>query len=116
MTTQFQKTELLAAHYIDQLSSWARIDTRPLFGAVAFYLNDHIFAMVWHGGLYFKVDDSSRKEYEAAGSLALGQVNKSDVHALKSYREVPADVTEDCEQLQQWAARAYQAAVKSAKK
>ncbi|MEC5317693.1 TfoX/Sxy family protein [Brenneria populi subsp. brevivirga] len=115
MTTQFQKTEALAADYIDQLSSWARIATRPLFGAVALYRNDHLFAMVWHGGLYFKVDDSSRKDYEAAGSLALGQVNKSDAHGLKSYREVPADVTEDGEQLRQWAERAYHAAVKSAK-
>jgi DNA transformation protein len=115
MTTQFQKTAALAAHYIDQLSSWARITTRPLFGAVAFYRHDHIFAMVWHGGLYFKVDDSSRKDYEAVGSHALGYMSGSDEHALKSYWEVPADVTEDREQLQQWAERAYHAAIKSAK-
>ncbi|WP_126942112.1 TfoX/Sxy family protein [Xanthomonas sp. BRIP62409] len=115
MTTQFQKAEALAADYVDQLSCWATITTRPLFGAVALYRHDHIFAMVWHGGLYFKVDDSSRKDYEAAGSRALGQANENDAHALKSYWEVPADVTEDREQLQQWAERAYHAAIKGAK-
>lgn len=89
--------------------------TRPLFGAVALYRQDHVFAMVWHGGIYFKVDDDSRKNYEAAGSHALGYVSEGEQHALKSYWEVPVDVVEDHEQLQQWAERAYRAAVKSAK-
>lgn len=44
-----------------------KITTRPLFGAVALYRGDHVFAMAWHGALYFKVDDDLRGEYEAAG-------------------------------------------------
>ncbi len=112
---QSQKTQALADHYVDQLSSWAKITTRPLFGAVALYRRGHVFAMVWHGGLYFKVDDESRKNYEAAASHPLGYVSQGEQHALKSYWEVPVDVIEDHEQLQQWAERAYHAAVQSAK-
>lgn len=115
MTEQSRKTQSLADHYVDQLSSWAKTTTRQMFGAVALYRHDHVFAMVWHGGLYFKVDDESRKGYEAAGSHALGYVSEGDKHALKSYWEVPADVLEDHEQLHQWAERAYHAAVKSQK-
>lgn len=115
MTQQSQKTQALADHYVDQLSSWAKITTRPLFGAVALYRHDHVFAMVWHGGLYFKVDDDSRTKYEAAGSHALGYVSEGEEHALKSYWEVPVDIVEDHEQLQRWAERAYRAAVQSAK-
>ena len=115
MTEQSRKTQALADHYVDQLSPWAKTTTRPLFGAVALYRHDHVFAMVWHGGLYFKVDDDSRKDYEAAGSRALGYVSEGEAHALKSYWEVPAEVVEDREQLQQWAERADHAAVKSAK-
>lgn len=114
MTQKSRKAQELADHYVDQLSSWAKITTRPLFGAVGLYRHDHVFAMVWHGGLYFKVDDDSRKHYEAAGSHPLGYVSEGDEHALKSFWEVPADVAEDHKQLQQWAERADRAAVKNA--
>ena len=115
MTEQARKTQELADHYVDQLSPWAKITTRPLFGAIALYRHEQVFAMVWHGGLYFKVNDATRKEYEAAGSHALEYVSQGEQHALKSYWEVPADVLEDGAQLQHWAARACHVAVKSAK-
>jgi DNA transformation protein len=67
------------------------------------------------GALYFNVDDQSRVVYEAAHSQPLGYVSKGEDLALKSYWEVPVDVTEDYEKLQLWAERAYQAALKSEK-
>ncbi|MNL72007.1 hypothetical protein D3C87_1972480 [compost metagenome] len=69
--------------------------------------------MVWHGSLYFKVDDKSRREYEAAGSQTLGHTAGETVdHSLKTYMEVPADVIEDDARLHQWAETAYQAAIR----
>jgi DNA transformation protein len=115
MSKQPEQAKHLAEHYVDQLSDWAKITTRPLFGAVALYRNDHVFAMAWQGTLYFKVDDDSRGEYEATGSHALGYVTEGEDHALKSYWEVPADVLEDGDKLHAWAERAYQAALKSGK-
>lgn len=115
MTKQSEQTQKLADHYVDQLSDWAKITTRPLFGAVALYRNDHVFAMAWHGALYFKVDDTSRGAYEAAGSQALGYQTEGEDHALKSYWEVPADVLEDDDKLIDWVERAYQAALKNKK-
>ena len=115
MSKQSEQTQHLADHYVYQLSDWAKITTRPLFGAVALYRNNHVFAMAWHGALYFKVDDNSRGEYETAGSHALGYVTEGEDHALKSYWEVPVDVIEDGDKLQAWAERAYQAALKSGK-
>jgi DNA transformation protein len=115
MSKQSEETKKLADHYVDQLSDWAKITTRPLFGAVALYRDEHVFAMVWHGALYFKVSKESRGDYEAAGSHALGYVAQGHEHALKSYWEVPADVLEDREQLHEWAQRAWGAALKSAK-
>jgi len=115
MSKQSQQTKHLADHYVDQLSGWGKITTRPLFGAVALYRSDQVFAMIWHGALYFKVDDESRAEYEAAGSRALGYVSEGEEHALKSYWEVPADVVESKDKLHAWAKRAYQAALKIGK-
>ena len=108
-----QSEKQIAEHYVDQLSAWSKITTRPLFGAVALYRNDHVFAMAWHGALYFKVDADSRAQYEDAGSQTLGYTTEGEDHALKSYWAVPADVLEDDDKLQEWAERAYQAALKS---
>jgi DNA transformation protein len=115
MSKQSEQARQLVNYYVDQLSGWSLITTRPLFGAVALYRNDHVFAMVWQGALYFKVDDESSAVYEAAHSQPLGYVSKGEDQVLKSYWEVPADVTEDYEKLQLWAERAYQAALKSEK-
>jgi DNA transformation protein len=113
MSKKSEQTKHLAEHYVDQLSDWAKITTRPLFGAVALYRNDQVFAMAWKGALYFKVDDGSRGQYEAAGSEALGYTTEGEDHALKSYWAVPADVLEDDDKLHAWAERAYQSALKS---
>jgi DNA transformation protein len=94
-------------------ADWAKITTRPLFGAVALYRNDRVFAMAWEGALYLKVDEESRGDYEAAGSHALGYTTEGEDHALKSYWDVPADVLEDDEKLRAWAEHAYQAALKT---
>lgn len=59
MTKLIKQTKELAAHFADQLSGWASITARPLFGAVALYRDEHVFAMVWQGSLYFKVSDES---------------------------------------------------------
>jgi DNA transformation protein and related proteins len=115
MSKQSEQAKHLADHYVDLLSDWAKITTRPLFGAVALYRNNHVFAMAWQGALYFKVDDDSRGEYEDAGSHALGYVSEGDDRALKSYWEVPAGVLEDEDKLHVWVERAYQAALKSGK-
>ena len=115
MTQQSRRTQALADHYVDQLSQWGKITTRPLFGAVALYRQGHVFSMVWHGDLYFKVDDESRPDYEKAGSHALGYANEGEGHGLKSYWTVPADVVEDSELLSQWAERALHAAIQSSK-
>ena len=115
MSRQSQNTKRLAYHFVDKLSDWAKLTTRPLFGAEALYRNDHVFAMVWEGGLYFKVDDHSREEYEAAGSHPLGYVSEGENRALKSYMEVPTEVLEDVDKLHEWAERAYQVALRARK-
>ena len=76
MSKQSEQARQLVNYYVDQLSGWSHITTRPLFGAVALCRNDHVFAMVWQGALYFKVDDQSRVVYEAAHSQPLEHVRR----------------------------------------
>ena len=111
MTKLTKQAKDLAEHYADQLSVRGRVTTRPLFGAVALYRDERVFAMVWEGSLYFKVSDESRADYQVAGSHALGYVAEGREHALKSYWKVPVDVIEDGSQLLEWAERAWRAAL-----
>ncbi|MGO4570006.1 TfoX/Sxy family protein [Rhizobium sp. 2YAF20] len=67
----------------------------------------------WKGAVYFKVDENTRKDFDAAGSHALEYHRQGKPQALKSYMEAPADVLEDDETLVQWAERAYRAAINS---
>lgn len=115
MTKIIGQGKALATHYAGELSHWAPVTIRPLFGAVALYRDGLVFAMVWKGSLYFKVDDASRGDYETAGSHALGYVAGGNEHALESYQEVPVDVLEDNETLTEWAQRAWRAALSAAK-
>jgi DNA transformation protein and related proteins len=70
-----------------------------LIRSIALYRNGQFFAMAWKGILYFKVDEATRKDCEAANSHALGYLSEGVDHSLKSFWEVPADVIEgrDCE-------------------
>lgn len=85
---------------------------KPLFGAIALRRNDLVFGMIWKGALYFKTDEQSVQDYDAADSDKLRYSdNGGNSHALKSYAEVPPDVIEDQDKLCMWAETAYQAAL-----
>ena len=102
-----------AKEIAERLSPWANVTTKPLFGAVALYRGEHVFAMVWKGTVYFKVDQTTRIDFDAAGSHALEYQSQGKPQALKSYMEAPVDALEDDETLSQWAEKAYRAAIKS---
>ena len=107
MTTKTERAKEIA----ERLSPWANVTTKPLFGAVALYRGEHVFAMLWQGAIYFKVDETTRKDFDAAGSHALEYHSQGKPRALKSYMEAPADILEDDETLSHWADKAYRAAI-----
>ena len=51
-------------YVLDQLSSFARVTSRRMFGGVGLYADGHFFALILDT-LYFKVDDSNRADYLA---------------------------------------------------
>lgn len=104
----------MADHYIEALADWAAVTRTPLFGAIALRRNNLVFGMTWKGGLYFKTDENSVHEYDAAHSEKLEYTtSRGKSQALKSYAEVPPDVSEDEERLREWAEFAYKAALRN---
>ena len=90
---------------IDQLSYLGPIRIRRMFGGAGIYYEGHFFAIVADDVLYFKVDDSNRRDYEAAGMEPF-TFTVDDKEAVMSFYEVPVDVLENKEKVSQWALKA----------
>jgi TfoX/Sxy family transcriptional regulator of competence genes len=62
-----------------------------------------MFGILDDGVFYFKVDDVTRVEYEAAG---MGCFHASATQVLRRYYQVPPDLLDDDRQLLVWARKA----------
>jgi DNA transformation protein len=89
---------------LDQLAGLDGLRARAMFGGVGLYADDVFFGIVAAGELFFKVDDTNRREYEAAGSAPFKPYE--DRAMTMPYYNVPLVVLEDAAALGEWAARA----------
>jgi DNA transformation protein and related proteins len=92
------------AYVVDQLTCLGRVESKRMFGGVGIYFKDLFFAIIAEDVLYFKVDDSNRPDYEAAGMEPFRPFE--DKTAVMSYYEVPIDILENRHRLRDWAQKA----------
>lgn len=92
---------------VERLSPFGDITSRSMFGGWGLFDQDVMFALISGASLYFKVDDSTRAAYEAAGSESYGRM---------PYYEVPGDVLEDAARLESWTTEAIAVAHAAPKK
>lgn len=98
-------------YLLEQMGQIRPVTTRPMFGGLTFFAEGRAFALADDDVLYFKVDDSNRPDFVAAGMgpfLPFGDPAKP-----MQYYEVPADVLEDSEQLGAWMAKAIAVAARA---
>src|SRR6266849_6054119 len=90
---------------LDQLNrAMPRIRARPMFGGVGLYSGEVFFALIADDTVYFKVDDSTRPEFEARG---MGPFRPfGDTGGTMQYYQLPEDLLEDPEALRAWAEKA----------
>ena len=98
---------------LDQLAGLDSLRARALFGGVGLYAADVFFGILAADVLFFKVDDTNRREYETAGSSPFKPY--ADRAITMPYYNVPIVVLEDAVALGEWAARAV-AVAKTAKR
>ena len=89
---------------LDQLAGLEGLRARAMFGGVGLYAGEVFFGIVAADVLYFKVDDSTRAEDEAAGSKPFKPY--ADRAMTMPYYAVPVDVLESAPTLIVWARRA----------
>jgi DNA transformation protein len=99
---------------LDQLGGVPDLQAKAMFGGVGLYAGDFFFGMMAADRLYFKVDDSNRREYEAAGSAPFAPYADPKGMTMPYYT-VPASVLESAPTVVEWAKRAI-AVAKAAKK
>jgi DNA transformation protein len=94
-------SEGFRAFVLDQLEGLGGVHARAMFGGVGVYADDLFFGIIASDTLYFKVDDTNRADYEAAGMSAFKPY--PDRPETMSYYQVPAAVLEDADELVGWA-------------
>jgi DNA transformation protein and related proteins len=98
---------------LDQLSALPDLRDRSMFGGVGLYAGDVFFGIVASDVLYLKVDDSTRSDYERAGSRPFKPYE--DRPMTMAYYSVPIGIVEDAATLVKWAKRAVAVATPSHK-
>jgi DNA transformation protein len=97
-------TDDCITHTPDLLHGLGPLRIKRMFGGAGVYCGELFFAVLVDDQLYFKVDEANRGDYESPGLAPFGRT------ATMGYYPVPAEVTEEQEQLSEWAEKALQAA------
>lgn len=79
---------------MELLAPCGEINSRSMFGGYGIFHEGVMFALISEARLFFKVDDSNRAAYVAAGSTRF---------KVMPYYEVPAEVFEDGSKMCRWA-------------
>ena len=95
-------------YVLDQLACVGCVESRRMFGGVGIYSSGLFFALIADDVLYFKVDDSNRSDYEAAGMEPFRPF--ADKPNVMSYYEVPIEVLENKDRLEEWVQKALKVA------
>jgi DNA transformation protein len=81
---------------------------RSMFGGVGIYSGDLFFALIADDTLYFKVDDSTRGDFQVQG-LAPFRPYGPEGEEMQYY-SVPAELLEDADALKEWVEKAVEVA------
>lgn len=103
---------------LDQLGGVPGLSARAMFGGVGLYAGDYFFGILASDVLYFKCDETNRREYEAAGSKPFepyANAPPAKAPMTMPYYAVPAEVLESAPTVVAWAKRAI-AVAKAARK
>jgi len=88
-------------YVLDQLSDWGGVSVRKMFGGVGLFRDGRMFGLIADDVVYFKVDDTNKGKYLAAGSSSFKPF--PDKPTILSYFEIPPDILENPDDLIKWA-------------
>ncbi|CAA0087538.1 DNA transformation protein TfoX1 [Zhongshania aliphaticivorans] len=100
-------------YLMEQLQWVGPVKGRKMFGGYGVFLEGLMFALVIDNTLYLKIDNDSKRDFDALGLPPFTYLRGEKTIAL-SYYQAPEEALDDMDMLIVWANRAYQAALRSA--
>ena len=91
-----------------------RVRARSMFGGVGIYAGELFFALIANDTLYFKVDDSTRPDFEKLGMKPFQPYGPEG--GTMGYYAVPVELLEDPDALRPWAEKSIAIAAQAKKK
>ncbi|MBI3379134.1 TfoX/Sxy family protein [Candidatus Gottesmanbacteria bacterium] len=92
------------------------ITARAMFGGYGIYRHDIFFALIADGVLYFKINDTNRKDFQNYGSKQFIYISPKGKKMMMDYYELPSEVMEDTDLVKDWVEKSYQIALKVKKR
>ena len=92
---------------LEQLGRVMPVTGKSMFGGVGLYADGLFFALIAEDRLYFKVDHTTRSDFERLGMEPFRPFGED---SAMGYYEVPVDVVEDQMQLAPWMRQAINVA------
>jgi DNA transformation protein len=91
------------------------ISVRKMFGGAGIYCDDLFFAIIDDDAVYLKVDDETRKDFEARGLERFTYEMKDGAKGVMSYYNAPDEIFDEEDELRRWAGLALDAARRAAR-
>ena len=98
-----KKDESFRDFVLDQLRELYEIEARRMLGGYGLYRDETFFGILHKGKLFFKIDETTVGEYR---KRKMKPFRPNGKQTLKSYYQVPAEIIEDTDELQEWAVQA----------
>jgi DNA transformation protein len=90
----------------EQLAGIGPVSIRRMFGGAGVFADSIMFALVSDDTLYFKVDETTRADFEAEGMGAFTYATKDGRNTLVSYWRAPERLFYEPDEMLAWARKA----------
>jgi len=110
------KANELVAHYLELFEQLGDIKPKLVFGEHAFFFQGVMFALIWDGVLYVRVDATSRAKHVSLGLKPFVYVNREGRGTAMPYFQVPVSALDDADEMSAWARPAIAAALAASTK
>lgn len=109
------KEKEFTSYVVDLMQSIGPVNAQRMFGGYGIFLKGLMFGLIVEDVLYLKADKETENEFKARGLEPFRYARKGKEIEL-SYYQAPEEALEDSEEMNSWASKAYNTALKAASK
>jgi len=112
MPTSAKEKEFVS-YVVELMQPIGAVSAKRMFGGYGIFLEGLMFALVADSTLYLKADSETESEFEERG-LERFKYNKKGKEYSMSYYCAPEEALEDMDEMNDWARRSFDAALRAA--